>query len=157
MKKDRFYEQIIVKPKGKLDTFILMLKPLALFVLLVALISRRLGLIVFSSLFLYVAFTASLHYFIDYEYELTNNELVITKVRDNRKREVIACLDTQDLVEIRAEGCRSNEIPIRVSYGSQPQSTVVFNTEIGMVSFCMNLDEKMKTLLLEEKAMIEEV
>ncbi len=157
MTEEVFYEQIIRKPQNRWDPYIRALKPIAYFLLLISMLQRRWPFIFISFLFSIFAYFLPMRYFVDYEYELTNHELVISKVKNNQKRESIARLDVRQLIEIRSDICSSDEIPIRVGYGHENRITAIFETEIGKVGFCMNLDQKMKGLLLKQKGVKEEV
>lgn len=98
---DNFYEQFLTKDYGKLQKkFETTRNTLVVLAMIAAVIVGLFGVIAFIAGYIILGLIARAM-FLEYEYELTENELVITKIMNKKKRKIITTLDIKNIVNVK--------------------------------------------------------
>lgn len=88
--------------------------------------------------------------FVEYEYELTNDELVIFKIMNKSKRKTIATLNVNNITEVKDinEVKEKSKIITACLKGTNLNEKIVFfKTSIGILGFHLAMDEELISLI----------
>lgn len=143
-----FYEQYLHLSKSKSQNI---LNSLATFFLLAAgayvILFNFIIAIVFLLVFLLIWFYCRQSY-VEYEYELTVNELVISKILNQKKRRIIGTIDLNNVSQIsKLDDVKNNkDIKFIKCYlkDGKDVDVIIINESNGKVGYKVTMDNKMK-------------
>lgn len=143
-----FYEQYLHLSKSKSQNI---LNSLATFFLLAAgayvILFNFIIAIVFLLIFLLIWFYCRQSY-VEYEYELTVNELVISKILNQKKRRIIGTIDLNNVSQIsKLDDVKNNkDIKFIKCYlkDGKDVDVIIINESNGKVGYKVTMDNKMK-------------
>lgn len=145
-----FYEQFISNNNKRAQWT---LHKVSIFILLLscvyAIAFRWIVTATFLLIYAFITFIAR-NVFVDYEYELTNDELVLFKIMNKSKRKTIATLNINNIVEIKEKDevkDKSKVITACLKGTNFKESIVYFKTSVGIVGFHLAMDEELICLI----------
>ncbi|MGL5480195.1 MAG: hypothetical protein ACRDCB_14235, partial [Clostridium sp.] len=126
---DIFYEQFITKDYGDIQKkFQSVRNTLVVLAMISAIFVGTFGVVTFLMGYVILGLIAR-NLFLEYEYEITENELVITKIMNKKKRKVITTLNIEKLVD---------------AYSLEEAN----NKNIRVVNACIEDDKRLKEKIL---------
>ena len=147
---DCFYEQFQTKDYHSIEKIINILAKasLAIAILFVAMLNI-VGAIFFALVYL-IIFLLSRKLIVEYEYELTGNELSIYKIMNKSKRKEVGSFNIREISSVKTlEKLNGNTKFIKAylsDSGIKPMAYIV-NTSKGVTGFQLAVDEKLLDLI----------
>lgn len=148
---DIFYEQFITKDYGDIQNkFQSVRNTLVVLAMISAIFVGTFGVVTFLMGYVILGLIAR-NIFLEYEYEITENELVITKIMNKKKRKVITTLDIEKLVNAYSLE-EANNKNIRVVNAcieddkKLNEKILVINRDSKLVGFRVAMDKKLLSI-----------
>lgn len=148
---DIFYEQFITKDYGDIQKkFQSVRNTLVVLAMISAIFVGTFGVVTFLMGYVILGFIAR-NLFLEYEYEITENELVITKIMNKKKRKVITTLNIEKLVNAYSLE-EANNKNIRVVNACieddkrLKEKILVINRDSKLVGFRVAMDKKLLSI-----------
>lgn len=147
---DCFYEQFQTKDYSGIEKKLSILSKvfLAIAILFAALLNI-VGAITFALLYL-VIFIVSRKIIVEYEYELTGNELSIYKIMNKSKRKEVGSFNVKEISSVKTlDNLSSNNKVIKAYLEESGIKAMVYmaKTHEGVVGFQLAIDEKLLDLI----------
>lgn len=148
---DIFYEQFITKDYGDIQKkFQSVRNTLVILAMISAIFVGTFGVVTFLMGYVILGLIAR-NLFLEYEYEITENELVITKIMNKKKRKVITTLNIEKLVDAYSLE-EANNKNIRVVNACieddkrLKEKVLVINRDSKLVGFRVAMDKKLLSI-----------
>ncbi|WP_194191790.1 aromatic acid exporter family protein [Clostridium chrysemydis] len=148
---DIFYEQFITKDYGDIQKkFQSVRNTLVILAMISAVFVGTFGVVTFLMGYVILGLIAR-NLFLEYEYEITENELVITKIMNKKKRKVITTLNIEKLVNAYSLE-EANNKNIRVVNAcieddkKLKEKILVINRDSKLVGFRVAMDKKLLSI-----------
>ncbi|MGL6187417.1 MAG: hypothetical protein ACRC1T_18760 [Clostridium chrysemydis] len=148
---DIFYEQFITKDYGDIQKkFQSVRNTLVVLAMISAIFVGTFGVVTFLMGYVILGLIAR-NLFLEYEYEITENELVITKIMNKKKRKVITTLNIEKLVDAYSLE-EANNKNIRVVNACieddkrLKEKILVINRDSKLVGFRVAMDKKLLSI-----------
>ncbi|MCR6514792.1 MULTISPECIES: hypothetical protein [Clostridium] len=148
---DIFYEQFITKDYGDIQKkFQSVRNTLVVLAMISAIFVGTFGVVTFLMGYVILGLIAR-NLFLEYEYEITENELVITKIMNKKKRKVITTLNIEKLVNAYSLE-EANNKNIRVVNACieddkrLKEKILVINRDSKLVGFRVAMDKKLLSI-----------
>lgn len=148
---DIFYEQFITKDYGDIQKkFQSVRNTLVILAMISAIFVGTFGVVTFLMGYVILGLIAR-NLFLEYEYEITENELVITKIMNKKKRKVITTLNIEKLVNAYSLE-EANNKNIRVVNACieddkrLKEKILVINRDSKLVGFRVAMDKKLLSI-----------
>ena len=147
---DCFYEQFQTKDYHNIERIINVLAKISLVIaiLFIAMLNIIGG--IFFALVYFIIFTLSRKIIVEYEYELTGNELSIYKIMNKSKRKEVGSFNIREVTSVKTLDKLSTNTKVIKAYleesGIKPMVYVV-NASKGITGFQLALDEKLLDLI----------
>lgn len=147
---DCFYEQFQTKDYHSIERIINVLAKISLVIaiLFIAMLNIIGG--IFFALVYFIIFTLSRKIIVEYEYELTGNELSIYKIMNKSKRKEVGSFNIREVTSVKTLDKLSTNTKVIKAYleesGIKPMVYVV-NASKGITGFQLALDEKLLDLI----------
>lgn len=145
-----FYEQFIANDNKRLQWTLDMVSKFILVLTAIYLIAFRwIGALTFIFIYILIILIAR-NVFVEYEYELTNDELVVFKIMNKSKRKTIATLNVNNITEIKEVNEvkeKSKVITACLKGKNLKEKIVFFKTSLGIIGFHLAMDEELINLM----------
>lgn len=145
-----FYEQFIANDRQRLQwTLDIVSKFILALTGIYLLAFRWISVLTFVLIYVLIILVAR-NVFVEYEYELTNNELVIFKIMNKSNRKTIATLDVNSITEIKAVDevkDKSKVITACLENTGLKEKVVFFKTSLGIIGFHLAMDKELINLM----------
>lgn len=146
-----FYEQFQTKDYGNLEKNLKFLSAILLvFVILFATMFNFIIVAIFALIYL-VVFILSRKLIVEYEYELTIDELVIFKIMNKSKRKRIGCFNIKEISSIKSpKTVGKSNIKVIKAYLKESgleDKIYIVKTPQGVVGFQLAMDEKLMNFI----------
>lgn len=142
-----FYEQFVSKSYGDKQKTIEGLTQMLIFVAIVVSAIKGIffGILI---LLVYVGLVvASRKMFLEYEYELTEDELVISKIMNKKTRKVMGRLNIKEVIDVRdgKSEVKNGAKIVKASFddGDLKQQMVYVNKDSKIIGYKLSMDKKM--------------
>lgn len=148
---DIFYEQFITKDYGDIQKkFQSVRNTLVVLAMISAIFVGTFGVITFLMGYVILGLIAR-NLFLEYEYEITENELVITKIMNKKKRKVITTLNIEKLVDAYSleEANNKNISVVNACIEDDKrlkEKVLVINRDSKLVGFRVAMDKKLLSI-----------
>ncbi|GAB6168393.1 hypothetical protein JCM1393_08530 [Clostridium carnis] len=146
-----FYEQFQTKNYGKIQSI---LNSVAIGVLIIAGLNAVLFRLIMAVIFLVIygiIIIVCRNVFVEFEYELTNDELVIVKILDMKKRKTVATVDVKSITDVRDGRSKRKEntkvVKACLDGINLKQQVIYTKTSSGLVGFQLAMDEKLMMMM----------
>ena len=147
---DCFYEQFQTKDYRSIEKIINILKKVSLFIAILLMAMLNIVGAIFFALVYFGISLLSRQIIVEYEYELTGNELSIYKIMNKSKRRELGSFNIKEISSVRTlEKLNGNTKFIKAylsDLGIKPMVYVV-NTSEGVTGFQLAVDEKLLDLI----------
>lgn len=147
---DRFYEQFQTKDyTGMEKVFNILSKASLVIAILFAVVLNIVGMITFALLYL-IVFILSRKMIVEYEYELTGDELSIYKIIKKSKRKEIGSFNIREISSVKTLDKLSGNTKIIKAYLEESgikSMVYMAKTSHGVVGFQLAMDEKLLDLI----------
>lgn len=147
---DCFYEQFQTKDYRSIEKIINILKKVSLFIAILLMAMLNIVGAIFFALVYFGISLLSRQIIVEYEYELTGNELSIYKIMNKSKRRELGSFNIKEITSVRTlEKLNGNTKFIKAylsDSGIKPMVYVV-NTSEGVTGFQLAVDEKLLDLI----------
>lgn len=147
---DCFYEQFQTKDYKGIEKILNILSKGSLGIaILFAALLNMVGVITFALLYL-VIFILSRKIIVEYEYELTGNELSIYKIMNKSKRKEVGSFNVREISSVKTlDKLNSNTRVIKAYLEESGIKSMVYvaKTSEGVVGFQLAIDEKLLDLI----------
>ena len=142
-----FYEQFQTKDYGSLEKILNILSKVSL---VIAILFAAMLNLVFGLIYL-VIFILSRNLIVEYEYELTADELVIFKIMNKSKRKQIGSFNIREISSVkspeRLEKSNSKIIKAYLEEAGLKDMVYMTKTSQGVVGFQLAMDENLTNLI----------
>lgn len=144
---DNFYEQFLTKDYGDIQKkFETTRNTLVVLAIIASVIVGLFGVIAFIGGYIILGFIARI-IFLEYEYELTENELVITKIMNKKKRKIITTLDIKNIVNVEnAKNINENKVKFIkacVDESGLGEQIIFVQKNAQLIGFKVAMDKKL--------------
>ena len=143
-----FYEQFITKDYGNIQKkFYNIRHTLLILAIMSAIFVGSFAVIIFLFGYIMLGFIAG-NIFLEYEYEITENELVITKIMNKKRRKIITTLNIEELVSAKNIEDVNNE-KIKVvnacieNNNALKETVLIINKDSVPIGFKIAMDKKL--------------
>lgn len=146
-----FYEQFITKDYGEIQKkFQSVRHTLVILAIISVIFVGSFGVITFLLGYIMLGLVAR-NMFLEYEYEITENELVITKIMNKKKRKVITTLNLEELVCVNSiqEANKKNIKIINACIENDEklkERVLIINKNSSLLGFKIAMDKKLLTM-----------
>ncbi|MCF0147909.1 MAG: hypothetical protein HUJ77_05870 [Clostridium sp.] len=143
---DCFYEQFQTKDYRRIENTMNILSKgsLAIAIVLIAMLNI-IGAIFFALVY-FIIFILSRKVIVEYEYELTGNELSIYKIMNKSKRKEIGSFNIREISSVKTLDKLSNNTKIIKAYLEESgikSKVYIVNTSKGTTGFQLAMDDKL--------------
>lgn len=147
---DCFYEQFQTKDYRSIEKIINILKKVSLFIAILLMAMLNIVGAIFFALVYFGILLLSRQIIVEYEYELTGNELSIYKIMNKSKRRELGSFNIKEISSVRTLEKLNGSTKFIKAYlsdsGIKPMVYVV-NTSEGVTGFQLAVDEKLLDLI----------
>lgn len=141
-----FYEQFLTKDYGpKVQNMTVIRSTMVVLAIMSTFTIGIIGSLIFGVIYLVLGKIEN-RMFLEYEYELTESELVLSKIMSKRKRKVVGKLDVNKVIDVLTEEeCKRRGAKIiNVSLEEKEKSKIILvSTDKELVGYKMTMDKKM--------------
>lgn len=147
---DQFYEQFLTTDYGKKQkNFEVLSSTLIVLALMSTVLIGIIGAVVFIIGYFIVELIAK-SIFLEYEYELTENELVISKIMNKKKRKIITTINIENIVDVNKiqDGNSRNAKLIKACVNNSGlNEQIIFVTKNSeVIGFKVAMDKKLLSM-----------
>ncbi len=146
-----FYEQFQTKDYSSLERILNILSKVSLVIALLFLVMFNFIIAAVFALIYLIIFILSRKIIVEYEYELTGNDLVIFKIMNKSKRKEIGSFNIRDISSVKnSENISKTNSKIVKAYledAGLKDKIYMAKTSQGMVGFQLAMDENLTNLI----------
>ena len=146
---DIFYEQFVTKDyEAEQKKFNSCKKALGILIIF-NIIFNLMILTIFFVAFYVVLLIVERKKFLEFEYELTGKELVISKIINKKRRKIIGKVNLDDVLEIVCfeKFCRKDVKIINASLGKiKNEKILITKNDSGLIGYRMSIDSKLQRI-----------
>ena len=147
---DCFYEQFQTKEYQRIEkSFNILSKASIVIAVLFLAILNIVGAIAFALVYV-IIFILSRKIIVEYEYELTGNELSIYKIMNKSKRKEIGSFNIREISSVKTLEKISNKTKVKKAYLEESgikSMVYIVKTSEGIIGFQLEEDEKLLDLI----------
>mgnify|MGYP003446457743 FL=1 len=147
---DCFYEQFQTKEYQRIEkSFNILSKASIVIAVLFLAILNIVGAIAFALVYV-IIFILSRKIIVEYEYELTGNELSIYKIMNKSKRKEIGSFNIREISSVKTLEKISNKTKVKKAYLEESgikSMVYIVKTSEGVIGFQLAVDEKLLDLI----------
>lgn len=139
-----FYEQFLTKDYGqKVQNMTVIRSTMVVLAILSPFTIGIIGSLIFGALYLILGIVEN-KMFLEYEYELTESELVLSKIMSKRKRKVLGKIDINKVLDVvNEEECKRRGAKIINVSLEEKSKILLVSTDKDLVGYKMTMDKKM--------------
>ncbi|MGL5415822.1 MAG: hypothetical protein ACRDDY_00620 [Clostridium sp.] len=140
-----FYEQFLTKDYGpKVQNMSVARSTMIVLAILSPFTIGIIGSLIFGSLYLALGIVEN-KMFLEYEYELTEGELVVSKIMSKRRRKVVGTIEVSKVIDIvTTEECkRRGTKVINAALEKNSEKVILVSSGKQMVGYKMTMDRKL--------------
>jgi len=143
---DCFYEQFQTKDYHGIENIMNILSKASLAIAIVLIAMLNIVGAIFFALVYFCIFILSRKIIVEYEYELTGNELSIYKIMNKSKRKEIGSFNIREISSVKTLDKLSSNTKIIKAYLEESgikSMVYIVNTSKGVIGFQLAMDEKL--------------
>lgn len=154
---DCFYEQFQTKDYKIIENTFNILSKVFLFIAIIFLALSNIIVAIIFGLLYFGVFVLSKNIIVEYEYELTGNELTISKIMNKSKRKELGNFNIKEISTVKTLDKLSNSTKVIKAHLDESEfkaMVYIVKTSEGVLGFQLALDDKLMELIKKVNPLI---